>query len=140
MKTKLIYITYLNNGNLKSQIAKECLFNRVVSDLLKENRVIANSVIRPTEKQVIFEDGTKVMCQPFSMSQRGIKVTSIFVDAELLSMPNGEEAVKKTFYASLVPYEYEELDSSEQYKFNAFEMSGNSILLTPISLKIIVDK
>lgn len=133
MKAKLIIIAYLNNGNMKSQVAKEFMFNRVVNDLIGEGRGVAHTAIRPMDKRVTFEDGTKVTCIPFSMNQRGMKATEIFIDDELLKMPNGRQAVIETFGSSLLLGEYENYDTSGKNRINSYHFEENSITLSPLS-------
>lgn len=93
MNQKLILITYLNNGNFQSQVATEHIFNQVVEDLIEEGKLVESSVLNRFDKRILFDDGSKVMCVPFSMARAGMRFTHVYIDEELQNIPNGKDLI-----------------------------------------------
>lgn len=121
MKAKRILITYLDNGNLQSQVAKEMMFNRILEDMISEGREVKSSILQPKSKSVLFDDGSKVMLFPFSSSNTGLRVTHVFVDEEIALLPNGKQFVNEVIKPSLLKGEFENFDTSgKQFSFFSF--------------------
>jgi hypothetical protein len=135
MKVKRILITYLNNGNLKSQVAKEYLFNKIVNDLISENRVVEyeyKNTSMQFEKRVRFEDGSSVICVPFSLANKGMKVTHVFIDEELSKLPNGREIIYEGILPSVIRWETKEFDTSEKNRAFTFNYDNGALNLNTI--------
>jgi len=128
---KLILITYLNNGNFQSKVAKELIFNQVMEDLIKEGRNVESSTFRQFDKKVLFDDGTKVMCVPFSMA-RGVRFTHVYVDEELESLPNGKDLIYELIVPSMLQSNIGQYDVSDKNRAFTFNLNNGQIDLKNI--------
>jgi hypothetical protein len=100
-----ILITYLNNGNLQSQVAKEVLFNRVVEDMIAEGKIVKSTTFQPLSKETIFNDGTKVSTKPFGIDVLGIRFTRLYIDELALTTPRAKEFVNQMYKAVVTNHE-----------------------------------
>lgn len=112
MKNKRVLIMYLGNGNVKSEIAKELMFNRMVNEMIEEGREVKNSLLQPKTKSITFDDGSKLMLFPFSNVQKGFRVTHIFLDAEIAFLPNGDKLINEKIKPCIINGEREDFDTS----------------------------
>lgn len=102
---KRVVVAYLNNGNVKSQIAKGLMFEKVVDDLVAEGKMIRSVEPSPmlgVAKMASFEDGTKVFLQPFGQSILGMKFTHIYIDELAMQFPNSKEMVSKMYSQCII--------------------------------------
>lgn len=128
MKSKRILITYLNNGNMSSQVSKEVMFNRVLNEMIDDGREVKHTTLTPNSKSVLFEDGSKIYLYPISVSNKALKVTHIFLDESIKSIPNGMELVTESVIPCLMTGRYETFDTSgKQFSFFSFSNGELSI-------------
>lgn len=132
MKAKKILITYLGNGNIKSQVSKEYLFNRVVSDLIEEGKIVADTMVTQREKRIRFADGSSVICVPFTMANKGMKVTHVFIDRELSELINGNEIIQENILPSVINWETENFDISDKDRRFIFSLEDGVLNLDTI--------
>jgi hypothetical protein len=129
MKNKRIVITYLKTGDVKSEIAKEMMFDKVVDDLVAEGRVISQTTLLATSKRTVFEDGTRVELYPFSESLRASRATHVFVDNTIKSLTNGTTTIQTVIFPLMMIGEYEHFDTSGK-QLSYFEYDNGKIKLT----------
>ena len=124
---KRILITYLNNGNLQSQVSKEMMFNRILNDMIEEGREVESTVLQPLSKSVLFDDGSKLLCYPISSANKGLRCTHVFIDNNITNKPNGMKAI----YESIVPtlnWESAQFDTSgSRLNYFSFDESGLTV-------------
>lgn len=118
MKSKMILITYLNNGDIANVVAKEVMFNKILADLTNDGREVSFTSISPKSKQVNFDDGTKLLVEPFGSARHGMRVTHIYVDESIMFIPRGEEVFKKAYMPCVVSGDYQNWDTEGDRVFS----------------------
>jgi hypothetical protein len=131
MKAKKILITYLNNGNLQSQVAKEYLFQKVLGQLLTEGKIAKNTIALPQLKEIKFEDGSEIRVIPLSHNMRGFRCTHMYIDQNILSTPNGSE-ISLVLQQAVVRGEYLNFDTSEKDRAFVFSLEDGTLNLKNI--------
>ena len=103
---KKAMVVYLNNGSLESQVSKEIVFNKLIEKFKGEDK----GLIYHTQHLAKFEDGSKIFLVPFGQSMIGVRLTHIYLDKFILSLPNAKETVFKTCIHMLI-----KMDNSKDY-------------------------
>lgn len=112
MKVKKILVTYLKSGTLEGEVARAMMFEKVVTDLEAEGKVIKDVISNEFQQTVIFEDGSQVDSLPFGIGLRVGRITHAYVDASFTTIPNGIESVQKVVFPMLMIGEYSKFDTS----------------------------
>jgi hypothetical protein len=123
MKAKRILITFFNNGNIQSQVAKERIFSNVVSGLKNEGREVSRTVLNGRGREIHFEDGTKVYMLPFGKHVVGMRFTHLYIDEASLQAPNSKQYINEMYKSTVISGDYMNFDTSDQermfvYSFN----------------------
>lgn len=125
--SKRVLVTYLNNGNLKSQVAKEMMFNRVVNEMIDSGLEVEHTTLQPLSKSVTFSDGSKLYCYPFASVNNGLKCTHVFIDDAITHKVNGMKFIE----ASIMPildWESANFDTSGS-RLNYFTFEENGLVV-----------
>jgi hypothetical protein len=110
MKAKKILIVYGNSG--KGFASKEKMFNQVINELVSEGRVVASTSLTPTEKSVVFDDGSKVSVVRFGMNMVGARITHLYIDSSIFEIHNGTQYVNEVLKPTVIPSgNYQHLDA-----------------------------
>lgn len=128
---KRILITYLNNGNLQSQVAKEMMFNRIVNEMIESGVEVEHTTLQPLSKSVLFNDGSKLFCYPIMPSMKALKCTHVFIDDSVTHVINGMKVIEELVMPSL-SWESANFDTSGS-RLNYFSFD-NGLIVTEKTL------
>lgn len=113
MKPKDIQIIYMPNGDFKSQVFKEIVFSKVLTELREEGRKLIDNTPFKFAK---FDDGSRVSVRSLDDSLTGFPATQTYVDKAILDLPNGEEIIETKIapYLIAVSGNYEVADANNR--------------------------
>lgn len=130
MKAKLVLVAFFNNGDIRSRMSKEIIFDRVIQELKSEGRELSHIHNHQNQSRTgVFKDGSKVYSMPFESAVIGYRFTHIYLDESILNIPNGIEVLNTHIIPSLVRHETIHYETSEDPKerFLLFNLDNNGV-------------
>lgn len=118
-------IVYLDN-TMSSQIGSRVVFDKVIDELRMEGRgLVSTTAVGYGNKIASFEDGTKVFMEKFGKTAHGMRLTHMYFDEGIMSLPKGEEVVKNAYLYAVVNGEYNNWDTEGERLFT-YNHTGNT--------------
>lgn len=121
MKTKIILISFFNNGDLNTQIGKEYMYNKIVEDLCSEGRNLHNVSNQLATKVATFDDGSKVYLMPFGSASIGMRFTHVYFDKNIMNLGNANTILSEVYKPLILHGENTKFDTSKEKRIYTFE-------------------
>lgn len=128
MKSKRVLITYLDNGNMASQVSKEMMFNSILKEMLDDGREVVSTTIQPKSKSAKFTDGSSLMLFPLGINMAGIRATHVYADQNILDLPNGSDVYARALRPLIITGDLEKFDT-EGKQLNTFSFEDGELII-----------
>lgn len=102
MKKQNVLIAYVNNGDIKSISKRERAFKAVIQQMTDAGLKLSGMTKNSKSQTANFHDGSKVKLISFGVSVFGERFTHIFVDEEIMDVPNGQQYVSQVLFPQIM--------------------------------------